>query len=71
MPQVDSLHSCLDIYLFRTDPKRRRYIGALCGLGYDNLGGGPAFPDNDIEISFDVEMTKEDLMLVKFSAKTT
>ena len=48
----------------RTDPARTQYTGALCGLGWDENTGGPALPDHDIEIAFDVKFDVEDLSMV-------
>jgi ATP-dependent RNA helicase TDRD9 len=36
--------------------------GALCGLGFDKLTGQPLFPDHDLEVTFDSEVTIDDLL---------
>jgi len=44
----------------RTDEEISRYTGALCGLGtHDNI---PVFPENDIEVNFDVQFTQDDFV---------
>lgn len=57
-----------DVFLHRVDNKMQRYIGALCGLGYNpedqNL---PLLPDHDIEISFDVHFDDQDINIVSVS----
>ena len=52
---------------FRADPKKTRYIGAICGLGIDQHTERPALPDNDIEIPFDVKIDLEDIYKVKLT----
>ena len=47
---------------FRTDEKKTRFIGALCGLGYDSQG--PIYTDNDIETAFDVNIDMHDVVMV-------
>ncbi|ELU17078.1 hypothetical protein CAPTEDRAFT_194616 [Capitella teleta] len=69
MPDIPGLHALLSITFapcveFRTDPKRTRYIGALCGLGWDSETQGPALPDHDMEITFGVEFTKDDISMI-------
>ncbi len=49
-------------FICRADRRFRKYTGYLCGLGYDVVAGGPAYPDNDMEIPFDVAFTEEDLL---------
>jgi len=38
--------------------------GALCGLGFDRVTGQPLFPDHDMEVTFDSEITIDDLQVV-------
>lgn len=46
----------------RCNSRRTYYTGALCGLGsIDNRSGQAVFPDHDIEIKFDVEITIDDI----------
>lgn len=49
---------------FRVNESRTRLTGALCGLGYDKLTGEPVFRDHDMEVTFDTEITIEDLQEV-------
>jgi len=46
----------------RCNSRRTYYTGALCGLGSKNNCTNQAiFPDHDIEIQFDVEITMDDV----------
>lgn len=38
--------------------------GALCGLGFDRDTGQPLFPDHDMEVTFDSEITIDDVEVV-------
>lgn len=49
----------------RRSPMGTYYTGALCGLGYDRTTGKSLFPDHDLEIIFDVEITMNDLRMVR------
>jgi HrpA-like RNA helicase len=49
----------------RVNEKQNRYIGAVCGLGYDNLTKAPLYTDNDIECTFDVQIDMKDIAMVK------
>lgn len=42
-----------------------RYTGALCGVGYDPKTCKSLFPDHDIEVVFDTEITLQDLQIVR------
>lgn len=44
-----------------------RYIGALCGLGYDHATGLSLYPEHDLQNTFDVEITMNDLRTVRSS----
>jgi ATP-dependent RNA helicase TDRD9 len=50
----------------RADPSKSRYIGALCGLGWDvtSPNADSAFPDHDIEITFDFQFEIDDLKMI-------
>jgi len=48
----------------RTDPEKRKYTGALVGLGYDPHTGQALLPDHDSEIVFEVEITQHDIILI-------
>ena len=52
---------------YRVDKDRRRYTGALCGLGCSTDDMMPLMPDHDMEIAFDVEIDDEDIHLVSAS----
>lgn len=49
---------------FRVNGSRTRLTGALCGLGFDGVTGQPLFPDHDMEVTFDSEITMDDLEVV-------
>ena len=53
------------LFVYRTDKDQKNYIGAICGLGVDKNYGYPAFPDHDMEITFDIKITHEDICKVK------
>ncbi|KAI0215243.1 ATP-dependent RNA helicase TDRD9 [Lamellibrachia satsuma] len=69
MPNIPGLPALVTLLFapsaeLRTDPARTQYTGALCGLGWDENSGGPALPDHDIEIAFDVKFDVEDLSMI-------
>ncbi|KAK2190456.1 hypothetical protein NP493_81g02000 [Ridgeia piscesae] len=69
MPNIPGLPALVTLLFapsaeLRTDPARTQYTGALCGLGWDENTGGPALPDHDIEIAFDVKFDVEDLSMI-------
>ncbi|GFR02577.1 ATP-dependent RNA helicase TDRD9 [Trichonephila clavata] len=45
----------------RTNKDRTAYTGALCGLGFDPVTGESIYPDHDIELAFDIEITLDDI----------
>ena len=49
---------------FRTNRRKTKYIGAICGMGWDRMTNGPCLPDHDIEIHFDSEFTIDDIAQV-------
>lgn len=49
----------------RRSPMGTYYTGALCGLGYDRITETSLFPEHDLEILFDVEITINDLRMVR------
>lgn len=48
----------------RRSPLGTYYTGALCGLGYNRTTEKSLFPEHDLEILFDVEITMNDLKMV-------
>ncbi|CAG2067279.1 unnamed protein product [Timema podura] len=48
----------------RVNDTGTKYIGALCGLGYDVDTDMPLFPEHDMEVRFDVEINIQDLQEV-------
>lgn len=66
MPKVRGLPALLCLLFapcaeLRCDPKRTRYTGALCGLGYDPATGDPLYPEHDIELIFDTKIETTDI----------
>lgn len=65
MPNIHGLASIICMLFapfieLRTDSKRSRLTGVLCGLGVDGFDD-PIYAENDMEISFDTEFTLEDI----------
>ena len=57
---------CLSISLFhRTDKRKTRLTGALCGLGWDDTNHGPMLPEHDMEVTFDTKVTTENIKQVR------
>lgn len=69
MPRLPGL-TALTILIFTPCMELRRntfgtyYTGALCGLGYDPVTKRSLFPEHDIELQFDAEITIDDLQFV-------
>lgn len=53
----------LFIFEHRVNKEGTQYTGALIGLGHDH-DGNAVYPADDIEASFDIHLTQEDLVLV-------
>ena len=56
---------CLLFAPHRCDVKKRRYVGAICGLGSDPITGQSLHRDHDIELVFDALISQEDLGIVR------
>lgn len=68
MPNIHGLASIICLLFapcveLRTDLKRSRLTGALCGLGVDGFED-PIYAENDMEIVFDTEITLDDLQYI-------
>ncbi|XP_012935222.1 ATP-dependent RNA helicase TDRD9 [Aplysia californica] len=68
MPQIPGLPALVTLMFapyveYRTDPKCERYIGALCGLGYDEENQS-ILPDHDIDLVFETTFDNEDIVLI-------
>ncbi|KYN35997.1 putative ATP-dependent RNA helicase spindle-E [Trachymyrmex septentrionalis] len=67
LPNIPGLAALLTLSFaprmeLRCNSRRTYYTGALCGLGpKDNFTNRSIFPDHDIEIQFDVEITIDDV----------
>jgi len=54
----------------RCNSRRTYYTGALCGLGpIDNCTNRAIYPEHDMEIQFDVEITTDDIKEVNYFYK--
>ncbi|XP_077179907.1 ATP-dependent RNA helicase TDRD9 [Paroedura picta] len=74
MPRIPGLPALLSILFapvidLRVDASRRRYTGVLCGLGWNHALGTPVLPDHDMELSFDVQITADDITQVNILRK--
>lgn len=69
MPNIHGLLSFIALIFaptmeLRRSPKGSKYSGALCGLGFDPKTKRSLFPDHDMNIIFDVNITVDDLQNV-------
>lgn len=48
----------------RCNSDNTAFAGAICGLGYHKKTNESIFPDNDIELTFDVEITLDTIVMV-------
>lgn len=66
MPNIPGLPALLCMMFspmveLRSNPTNTKLAGALCGLGFHKSDKESLFPDNDIELVFDVEFTLDDI----------
>lgn len=76
MPNIPGLTSLLCLMFTPQMELRRssiagRYTGALCGLGYHPTTKNSLFPDHDLSIYFDVDITMDDLQDVSMPLLST
>ncbi|XP_029835089.3 ATP-dependent RNA helicase TDRD9 [Ixodes scapularis] len=69
LPAIPGLHCLMPLLFaphveFRADPEKTEYIGALCGLGFEDHSGLALYADHDMELTFDTTFTQDDLFLV-------
>ncbi|XP_043265220.1 probable ATP-dependent RNA helicase spindle-E isoform X2 [Colletes gigas] len=69
MPRLPGLTALITLIFTPCMELRRntlgtRYVGALCGLGFDPVTKESIFPEHDIQLEFDAEITIEDLQYV-------
>lgn len=50
----------------RVDNRQSRYTGVICGLGVDPTRKTPVYPEHDMEILFDTEITNNDILDVSY-----
>ncbi|XP_068981713.1 probable ATP-dependent RNA helicase spindle-E [Bombus flavifrons] len=69
MPRIPGL-TALIVLIFTPYMELRRnnfgtcYVGALCGLGFDPIKKNSIYPEHDIELYFDTEITIDDLQFI-------
>lgn len=51
-------------FSFRVDEEGKMKTGVLCGLGFNPVTNTSLYPDHDMDIGFDVQITTEDLVRV-------
>ncbi|KAM6069356.1 ATP-dependent RNA helicase TDRD9 isoform 4-T4 [Theristicus caerulescens] len=66
MPPIPGLLALLSMLFapaieLRVDKSGKYFTGVLCGLGWSQTCGAPLFPENDMELSFDVRFGVEDV----------
>ncbi|NXL06991.1 TDRD9 helicase, partial [Mesembrinibis cayennensis] len=66
MPPIPGLLALLSMLFapaieLRVDKSGKYFTGVLCGLGWSQTCGAPLFPENDMELSFDVRFGVEDI----------
>lgn len=62
LPNIPGLSAILTLIFapqaeFRANPGRTRLTGAICGLGFDKERNQSLYPEHDMEISFDTEVS--------------
>ncbi|GCB70813.1 hypothetical protein scyTo_0008681 [Scyliorhinus torazame] len=63
-PYETKFHSMTTMSRFRTDRLRKRYIGALCGLGWNPITNAPLLEEHELEVAFDVHFDVNDILEV-------
>ncbi|KFP91773.1 Putative ATP-dependent RNA helicase TDRD9, partial [Apaloderma vittatum] len=66
MPPIPGLLALLSMLFapaieLRVDKSGKHFTGVLCGLGWNQTCGAPLFPENDMELTFDVHFGVEDI----------
>ncbi|XP_068016320.1 ATP-dependent RNA helicase TDRD9 [Melanerpes formicivorus] len=66
MPPIPGLLALLSMLFapaieLRVDKSGKHFTGVLCGLGWSQTCGAPLFPENDMELTFDVHFGMEDI----------
>ncbi|XP_033332718.2 tudor domain containing 9 protein spindle E [Megalopta genalis] len=69
MPRLPGLTALIGLIFAPSMELRRNtfgthYIGALCGLGFDPKTKRSLFPEHDLELQFDAEITIDDLQYI-------
>uniref|UniRef100_A0A8C5Q3T8 ATP-dependent RNA helicase TDRD9 n=1 Tax=Leptobrachium leishanense TaxID=445787 RepID=A0A8C5Q3T8_9ANUR len=69
MPSIPGLPALLTMLFspvieLRVDRNQKEYTGALCGLGCDYSSSTAIWPEHDIELGFDAQITTDDLLKI-------
>eukprot|EP00795_Rhopilema_esculentum_P002873 gene2873-1110_t len=69
MPNIHGIASIVPVLFapfaeYRLSKDKKRIIGAICGLGYMESSNIPILPEHDMEVTFDVEFTLNDVQMV-------
>ncbi|XP_060118901.1 ATP-dependent RNA helicase TDRD9 [Heteronotia binoei] len=75
MPRIPGLPALVSMLFapvinLRVDETRRRYVGVLCGLGWNHSLGTPVFPEHDMELAFDVQINADDITQINILRKS-
>nr|XP_032521599.1 probable ATP-dependent RNA helicase spindle-E [Danaus plexippus plexippus] len=69
LPAIIALLFCPEAEL-RRDSTATRYVSVLCGLGSDEVGR-PRFPEHDLLVDVDADLSVEDIGLVGYTHSHT
>lgn len=69
LPNIPGLPAILTLLFapraeFRADANRTSLTGAICGLGYDRERKQSFYPEHDMEVAFDTEISLSDVLLI-------
>ncbi|XP_038633739.1 ATP-dependent RNA helicase TDRD9 isoform X4 [Scyliorhinus canicula] len=75
MPNIHGLPALIcmifaPVVELRTDRLRKRYIGALCGLGWNPKTNAPLLEEHDLEVAFDVHFDVNDILEINLLRST-
>ncbi|XP_072346035.1 ATP-dependent RNA helicase TDRD9 [Scyliorhinus torazame] len=75
MPNIHGLPALIcmifaPVVELRTDRLRKRYIGALCGLGWNPITNAPLLEEHELEVAFDVHFDVNDILEINLLRST-
>ncbi|XP_067847822.1 ATP-dependent RNA helicase TDRD9 [Heptranchias perlo] len=75
MPNIHGLPALIcmifaPVVELRTDRLRKRYTGALCGLGWNPITNVPLLEEHDLEVVFDVHFDVNDILEINLLRRT-